>query len=699
MGTIWIKEFLGGLDARRLQETTPGGVLVKATNGHISRGGEFEKRAAFVEEYQLPAGTVGIASGKTEIHVFGSGAAPAGIPSGVTYQRLQSGSKTLDRILSYDLYAGKLYVVAQFDDGSIVHFYDGQPVTDWFDGRARVRVEITGGEDTPPETATGHFDITGGTEAVGNSILSVSLSGVSLIGNPVDFVESTEATAAALANAITFYQSVPKFNAEAVGSRVIVTAGVHGSAPNGSIFQINIAGNIQTGNAVPMSGGLDAVQSSIDNMRINGVDIIGAAVNWSVGNAETAAALASAINDRASTPEYRATSVGAIVNIFADEAGTAANGRTVEATLSQGLTLAYPNGNTLAGGASSESNYTPGTYVRTIGSKVYSVAGPNLHFSGIKAPEKWTTDAVGAGAIDMSAESSGSEELQAVVTYHELIAVFAERVIQTWFVDPDPALNNKRQILNNTGTASPRSVTQFGDADIFYLDESGLRSLRARDSSNAAATTDIGVPVDPLVTGLMRGLNSEQRSRIIGLIEPRDGRFWLIFQHDIFVFSFFPGSNVSAWSHYTTTTQDDSNETALSFLVDDACVHRRRVYLRSGNSIYVYGGLGQTVDYDDTQAEGHTPYFDAGRPTAHKMFTGVDAAVRGVWDFSVGMDPNEYETAERVAVLSETTYSQQSINNAGESSHISLRFRSRGSGPALVSSAVIHYEGNSGDED
>ena len=40
MGTIWVKEFTGGLDTRRLPVTTTAGVLIKANNGHINRGGE-----------------------------------------------------------------------------------------------------------------------------------------------------------------------------------------------------------------------------------------------------------------------------------------------------------------------------------------------------------------------------------------------------------------------------------------------------------------------------------------------------------------------------------------------------------------------------------------------------------------------------------------------------------------------------------
>jgi hypothetical protein len=43
MSTIWIKEFIGGLDTRRMPATTPGGVLLRGVDGHITRGGEFEK--------------------------------------------------------------------------------------------------------------------------------------------------------------------------------------------------------------------------------------------------------------------------------------------------------------------------------------------------------------------------------------------------------------------------------------------------------------------------------------------------------------------------------------------------------------------------------------------------------------------------------------------------------------------------------
>lgn len=146
MPYIVIENFNRGMDTRRMAASSTPGTLLNLKNAHITRGGEIEKRKAFVSRYSLPAGTKGMARDRDGLVVFGSGVDP-GVPAGVTYQRLQhpSGS-ALDRVLSWDLYAGKLYVAAKFADGSVHHFYDGDRVPAWFDGHARgmFTVEETG---------------------------------------------------------------------------------------------------------------------------------------------------------------------------------------------------------------------------------------------------------------------------------------------------------------------------------------------------------------------------------------------------------------------------------------------------------------------------------------------------------------------------------------------------------------------------
>jgi hypothetical protein len=89
MGTLWLKDIRAGLDTRRIAEALPGGSAIRANDGHINRGGEFEQRPAFVSAYTLPAGaTLGLAADNTSLYVFGSGVAPT-MPRGVLYQRLQ----------------------------------------------------------------------------------------------------------------------------------------------------------------------------------------------------------------------------------------------------------------------------------------------------------------------------------------------------------------------------------------------------------------------------------------------------------------------------------------------------------------------------------------------------------------------------------------------------------------------------------
>ena len=53
--------------------------------------------------------------------------------------------------------------------------------------------------------------------------------------------------------------------------------------------------------------------------------------------------------------------------------------------------------------------------------------------------------------------------------------------------------------MNNTGTIASKSVVAIGDSDVFYLSRSGIRSLKSRDSSNAAYVGDIGNPIDDIV--------------------------------------------------------------------------------------------------------------------------------------------------------------------------------------------------------
>jgi hypothetical protein len=548
------------------------------------------------------------------------------------------------------------------------------------------------------------------------------VDGVYVTSADVVWAGSAARTAAAVATAITSHGSTPNYTAIAEGNRVIVTAADVGTAANGRVVTLSTGGGLNAtvaetffggngpGGTIPSGGAYAEAQftlvavdySATVDVKVGGVSISSGAVAAGAyadfGYASPAEFVAAFVNQTGSA--FCARAEGTAVVLSTRARTDAHNGVTptleTTGTITVGAPTAFADGAdpavatgpvvensvALADGEDDDA-YTPGTFVKTIRSKVYAIAGSLLHFSGIQEPAKWTTDTTGAGFINMAVEDADADRLTAIARYQDQLAIFAPTVTMIWFIDPDPDNNTLAQVLANTGTEFPRSVTQFGDSDVFYLDGSGLRSLRARDSSNAAATTDIGTPVDDLIVTKLEGMAAEDRRRVFGLINPIDKRFWLILKDEIYVFTFYQNAKVSAWSTYT-----------LPFDTDAVVTFRQRPYLRSQDTIYSYGGRSGALAYDATEAEAWLPYLDANRPTAKKDWQALDVALTGLWEISAGMEPTNLDTASVVARIYETSFNRPRVPFMHSSSHLSLRFKSKGEGPAILSSAVIHYRGD-----
>lgn len=681
MGTIWIKEFTGGLDTRRLPETSTGGIFLFAQDGHISRGGEFQKRPAFVKvpgpAASLPAGTKGVAGTTDGVYVFGTTAKPAGFPDAyLTYHRLHplGGTVSLVSVLSVEYSALKLYVIATFSDGSTRHFYDGVEITDYNGTKASASFTITGGgqSDGTPASASIALGYSNGS----NTISAITIGGQNMIGGggfvvPIDLFIA----AGNLSDTINTFLGGVKYTADYDGATVTITRNVAGAGSNG--LAVAVTTNAELTYDPTTHGGANPYTSTF-NAFVAGSAITSGPTTWTSTNAHTAALLAADINAQSTTTGYNAVQTGATVQIRANAIGPAANGRTVKIVPKLGGVVDNPSQVLLDG---ANSTIAPGSYVKAIGSKIYFVSDSDTVFSGVGTPTSFNTDTTGAGFIDMAAEAAGSEHLTALARYNQYVAIFAGRTTQIWYMDPDPDLNKQIQVLYNTGTFAPGSVTQFGDHDLFYLDETGIRSMRARDASNSASTDDVGVPIDTLIIDKLQTMSLADRLKVFGLIEPSEGRFWLCMLDTIFVFSYFSGSSINAWTTYKP-----------GFNIDGAAIFNQKVYLRSGDDVYVYGGFGAVPVYDGTQAEAWLPYLDAGEPATPKKITGIDIAAQGTWQIALAMDPSVQASSEVVAVASGTTYLGPNITAAGQCNHVSPRFKSIGSGPAVLGAAVIHHD-------
>lgn len=237
MPYLVIENFAAGLDARRHPMMAPVGSLRRADNAFLTRGGEIQKRRGFIPWQTLPANTKGLAVAQGVPYVFGSIAPPV-MPAGVQYQRLQHPSGVaLQDVLSWDVYAGKLYVVARFADGSLFHFYDGVRVTDWYDGRARSTFQVIDGhlaDDPNPGDPV-------------SQVTSITIAGVQVLGVAIDWQGTAEATAQAIVDQINTFASLPEYTASRNETTVNIAASDAGAAANGRVVRVEHINGMEIG--------------------------------------------------------------------------------------------------------------------------------------------------------------------------------------------------------------------------------------------------------------------------------------------------------------------------------------------------------------------------------------------------------------------------------------------------------------------
>jgi hypothetical protein len=323
-----------------------------------------------------------------------------------------------------------------------------------------------------------------------------------------------------------------------------------------------------------------------------------------------------------------------------------------------------------------------GLYCRTYKTKVHAVDQGVLYFSAVGVADDWT--GTGSGFIDLSLEDSDMSNAQALEVYYDKLAIFSETACQLWVIDPDPLQTQYTQTLHQAGTIAPLSALQYGSGDVLYLAPDGIRSLRARNASLAAAVSDIGSPLDPIMQGLFRMNGKAWLHDVISVLQPVAGRFWIILPDRVYVLSAFEGAKITAWSEYDP-----------GFNITAAATASQRLYLRDdANNIYVYGGDTVTVpSYDTSPVEVVFPFHSGDEQSSaiFKKFHGIDCACEGEWDVYASYDPST-EAEDYLGKFNGPTFLQGRFPMEGHGTHISLRMRSAVDGPLLLSNMIVHYD-------
>jgi hypothetical protein len=328
-----------------------------------------------------------------------------------------------------------------------------------------------------------------------------------------------------------------------------------------------------------------------------------------------------------------------------------------------------------------DGSLSQGTYARTWKSKMYRIDGQYLRFSGVNNPAQNDPASVtepGAGFINLALNDPDAELLASMEVYYNQMAVSARLQTQLWTLDPDPTNDTLSQLLR-IGVAAPRSMVQFGTGDVLFLSDSGVRSLKALYVNLAASVSDVGSAIDPLLIEAIRSTVYSYRYTADGVVQPIRGRYWLSFYDTIYVLSYFPAGNITAWSTFDP-----------GFLVRNFAVVGNQMYCSdmSGN-IYLYGGLAGN-QYDSCLVTVRTPHMSADSPTENKRIKSMDVMCQGQWAINIGMLPNNTEAFELCATVQDNTYGLMSIPFAGYGTHFGLHMTHQAPGPATLSAVHLN---------
>jgi len=290
---------------------------------------------------------------------------------------------------------------------------------------------------------------------------------------------------------------------------------------------------------------------------------------------------------------------------------------------------------------------------------------------------------------------------------------------------------------------APLSVQSLSDLDVMYLSDTGIRSLRARETTLNAFVDDLGSPIDTLVTA-----SNGSNSNACAIVEPQSGRYWCWINGIIYVFSRFLANQISAWATYlptfssvmtpvnkvytvtpgyqyywakgnndvsitdgttvltasgyivvagtsltVTTTDGASNGTVYEntpFTPSQFLIQNGQVWCRDANRFYLYGGQNGN-SYDYAQGVAATTWLDLNNAGNLKKGAGLDSAFNGYFGFSIGMDQLA-GTLKQVYAGTQPTFQKGGMAYSSDGYHVKFQAVTLDNNPATLSSLVFEYK-------
>jgi len=279
-----------------------------------------------------------------------------------------------------------------------------------------------------------------------------------------------------------------------------------------------------------------------------------------------------------------------------------------------------------------DANCPHGDSATVAASRIFSTGGETVPYSAAGDARDWTT-ADDAGFLPVTLQSDQRAECAAVGTFRESLVVFFPESAQVWGVQVDPSANQLTSRIDGVGTGHPISLSSFYQ-DLAFLSQFGIRSITVQQQSDRIDETDIGVPVDPLVSAAVAANSGPESAAVLGIWIQQFGQYWVLFDAggytQAFVYSFSRSSKLAAWSVYT-----------FPVLLTGITTASGKAYVRTASSLYELAADQFTDDSEPIDVDVQMAFQDAKLPGVEKMFYGADFVFEGAPQLSYLYDPRD----------------------------------------------------------
>lgn len=244
--------------------------------------------------------------------------------------------------------------------------------------------------------------------------------------------------------------------------------------------------------------------------------------------------------------------------------------------------------------------------------KMYAASGANVNYCKTGDCRDWTAVA-DAGFLPAGLQATGSDQVTALGQFQKSLVVFFSDSAQVWSVSSNPLANDLTGTVENVGTIYARAA-RASSGDLFFLSQSGFRSISLLVLTANLQDADVGNPIDDLVVPSFGATDDP-----LSIYYPKLGQWWCINGATVWPYSYSVTSKLKAWSEFTFPVS-----------IDDATVLNQELYVRSGNDVYkvdksIFKDGGSSIPLVDVQMY----YQDAKLPNVVKQFTGQKHICKG----------------------------------------------------------------------